>query len=414
MILRGKSSGRKTPPMLHLTMCGMAVLSLGMNMLLEFLSMHGVAAACTAAGYTSMILIILNKLLVFMYFVESIHALRACMRCRNGSCSWWTRCPYDSVWSVLAIVCTLGTFSVIVHATVVYGQGVLLRESLCMVSQSMGVVGHVLAWHAGFQLVLFLTLMGISFCTMRNFPKLNDVTACQYKIRSFVTKFIPVRPGSREEPNGSDVAVVCPAYLVPLNQRSAGACECSALKAMAALTLTIMPTVINLAILCAFHGTEPSWLSFLLLQFDSEYWIDDFRSLTYAAGINVVIIQLFNKNPERETGPFPPSHYTRDSQTLVSCQRNQLGASPTPSPSRDDLEGKSIRNPATAESLDSLRTFYSHNGHQLAASIGPRIPGSCVRRDSEASTIRGASIEQNRIGVRSGQRSNATIIQVQL
>jgi hypothetical protein len=256
--------------MLHLSMCGLAICTMGMNMLLEFLAINGNTTACVVGGASTVLLIILNKFTVFVYFVETIHALRACTKCRHESCSWLNRWPHDYIWSCLTIALAGGSIAVAIHAAADYGKGVLVDHDFCVIAQSVAVTDHVLIWHTAFYLMLFSSLVGISLCTMKNFPKLHDVTACQYWIRSLVTKVVPLRPGAAEEPIGSSIAVVCPAYLVPLNQRSAGRCECSALKAMATLSLTTIPTLINLGILAGFQGSEPSWLMYLLCEFDGE------------------------------------------------------------------------------------------------------------------------------------------------
>jgi hypothetical protein len=120
--------------------------------------------------------------------------------------------------------------------------------------------------------VLFFVLLGISVCTMKNFPRLTDVGSCQYRIRSVIIKIIPVREGAGEErAHHPSVGIVCPAYLVPLNERSAGKCECSALKTLFCLLLTVVPTIVNLGMLTGFDGSEPSWLSYLLCEIDGKF-----------------------------------------------------------------------------------------------------------------------------------------------
>jgi hypothetical protein len=232
--------------------------------------MNGNINACLVGGVSTILLVILNKFVVFIYFVETVHALRACTKCRYDSCGWTTRWPTDYVWSILNVICFLGSMAAAIHSAIDFGQGQLLDGHSCVISQHKLVVEHVLIWHASFHTMLFFTLLGISICTMKNFPRLNDVTACQYKVRSVVTKFLPLRPGSLEEPAGSNIAVICPAYLVPLNERSAGRCECSALKAMATLSLTIVPSIIDLGVMLGLRGIQPSWLVYLLCEIDGK------------------------------------------------------------------------------------------------------------------------------------------------
>jgi hypothetical protein len=106
-----------------------------------------------------------------------------------------------------------------------------------------------------------------------------------------------------------------------------------------------------------------------------------------------VIVHFFNKHPEWEDnrGPQPPPNHQ---QILVQCSRPKAGSSPTPS-STLDLGSKPGRGPSIEQSIESFRTFVNYDGEKLAIPLGPRVPGSLLRRDSEETTIREASLEQN-------------------
>jgi hypothetical protein len=122
-----------------------------------------------------------------------------------------------------------------------------------------------------------------------------------------------------------------------------------------------------------------------------------------------MIIHFFNKNPDREENRAP-QHQVNHEQILVQCSRPKAGSSPTPSSSKNDLGSNSGHSPSTEQSIESLRTFVNCDGEKLVMPLGPRIPGSCFRRDSEEMTLREASLEQNINGSRAGKKPILTAI----
>lgn len=274
-VLRCQTYKIKNPPMVFAAMVLSGILMVASTLLSQHLSSYGFQKACYASSTLPVFLLIINKYLVFLYFAESLHAIRACQDCTLDRCKWYTRWSIDWYWSSLAFIATFGCMAEMIHASIKFGnhigRGTIVDGEACVVMEDIALVIHLFTWHIAFSILLLAMLLVIGACTMRSFPQLHDVATWQYRIRSVVSKVLPtiIQP-SCEEPVGSDCLVKCPAYLVLLNGRTAGLSERLALTSAFSVILTILPTSINLSILCWYRGQEWSWIFLMLNTFDGE------------------------------------------------------------------------------------------------------------------------------------------------
>jgi hypothetical protein len=268
-VLRCRKEKMKNPPLQFLAMVIFGILTISSNMLLEHLIGYGFERACQAAAITASSFMFINKFLAYLYFLELMHAIRACRDCTMETCKWYTRWSHDHLWAGFTIFLFAASLGVAVHTGVSFGAGEIDPVKGCLISEKMPKVVHTLVWDIGCTILILFGFLGISCCTMSHYPGLNDVTNWQYKLRSFLVRILPNKAvDAADEPIGSDHPIVCPSYLVPINGRTAGISERSSLIAGLALGLTLIPTTLNLALMLGFSLTEQSWMMFLLCNFE--------------------------------------------------------------------------------------------------------------------------------------------------
>jgi hypothetical protein len=268
-VLRCRKETARNPPLQFLAMVVCGILTISSNMLLEHLVGCGYERACRAAAVNAAVFLFVNKLLALLYFLELMHAIRACRDCTMEVCKWYRRWGHDGLWVGLTAFLVLASLSVAVHTAISHGTGELDPLKGCIISEKMPRVLHTLAWDIGCTVFILFGFLGISCCTMSHYPGLNDVTRWQYKLRSFLVRILPNKAVcAPDEPIGSDHPIVCPSYLVPINGRTAGISERSSLIAGLTLALTLIPTTLNLALMLGFSLTEQSWMMLLLCNFE--------------------------------------------------------------------------------------------------------------------------------------------------
>jgi hypothetical protein len=178
-VLRCQKYKIRNPPMVFAAMIFSAILMVAFNLLSQHLSSYGFEKACYVSSIIPVSLLIINKYLVFLYFAESLHAIRACQDCTLDKCRWYTRWPIDWYWSFLALVATLGFVSQLIHASITFGNhlgtGIIVEGEVCLIIEDMSFVVHLFIWDIGFSIILLGMLLVIGACTMRSFPKLHDV-----------------------------------------------------------------------------------------------------------------------------------------------------------------------------------------------------------------------------------------------
>jgi hypothetical protein len=268
-VLRCRKEKAKNPPLQFLAMVVCGILTISSNMLLEHLIGYGFDRACQAAAVITSIFAFINKFLAFLYFLELMHAIRACRDCTLETCRWYARWGHDNLWVGLSVVLLAASLSVAIHTAIDHGTGALDPLRGCVISERLPKVVHTLAWDVGCTILILFGFLGIGCCTMSHYPGLNDVTHWQYKLRCFLVRILPKKAvDAPDEPIGSDHPIVCPSYLVPINGRTAGISERTSLIAGLTLGLTLIPTTLNLALMLGFSRTEPSWMMFLLCNFE--------------------------------------------------------------------------------------------------------------------------------------------------
>jgi hypothetical protein len=261
----------RNPPLLFLTTVIFGVITYGGDLLLQHLINSGIVKACHAGAVFPLLMIIFNKVLVFWYFIEAMHALRACKSCAQESCRLTNRWRHDSVWTIFMMILSIGTFGEFIHVGLAYQAGQFLPLNSCQISESTIMVLHLLVWCAIFTFLLTAGFLCLGLCTVGHYPVLNDVARWQYVMRTRLFSMMPqcAKHATNEE-FGADQPVKCPAYLVPLNGRTAGISERSAFMTVLTVLLTFIPTTANLGLLLVFQGKEKSWLLFLTCNLDGE------------------------------------------------------------------------------------------------------------------------------------------------
>jgi hypothetical protein len=270
-VFRCQKTPIKNPPALFFASVVLAIFAHGGDLLLQHLINSGIVGACRTGALYPLFMLVFNKFLVFCYYVEAMHALRACKSCAQETCNILNRWRHDFVWLVFLVFLLLGTFAEIVHVIVARQAAQFLPMNSCRVTQSTALVAHHLIWTGTFTLILTLGFMCLGLCTVGHYPVLNDVSRWQYILRTWLFKIMP--PCAKHATNeefGADQPVKCPAYLVPLNGRTAGISEHSAFQTVLTVVLTMIPTATNMGLLIAFEGKEQTWLFFLICNLDSN------------------------------------------------------------------------------------------------------------------------------------------------
>ena len=114
-------------------------------------------------------------------------------------------------------------------------------------------------------------------CTVTHYADLRTVPTWQHFLRSAFSKLIPKFVKRFANPTGATccgeetdrgVGIHCPAYFVCLNDRTAGKSEQAAWIAVLTSSILLIPTVVNLSLLMAFHGLVGAW------PFLNSLWIE--------------------------------------------------------------------------------------------------------------------------------------------
>lgn len=264
----------KNPPLLFLALLICALMTYGGNLLLQHLINSGVVGACRASALYPLVVTTLQKFCVFFYFIEVMHALRACNYCGQEMCKLASRWRHDFVWLIYLVVLVLGTVAEIVHISAGRQVAKFLTLNSCVITESTSLTLHLLLWRLAYSLLLGVGFFCLAICTVAHWPVLNDVSSWQYAVRTCLFRFLPSRvKHTTNEQFGADHPLKCSAYLTPINGRTAGVSERSAFATLFTVLLTIVPTAGNLGLLVGFDGTEKSWLSFLSSNLDGKFCV---------------------------------------------------------------------------------------------------------------------------------------------
>jgi hypothetical protein len=270
-VLRCRKTDIRNPPLLFLATLLVGIFTIGGTMLMEHLLSRGIANACYAGAFFPLLMLIIGKFFVFCYFVEAMHAIRACKGCAGDQCRWHNRFRYDYVWTFFVLVVMVGTLTALIHIGFGVESAQFHLPGICIIREKPALVGHLLAWYSLFTITLMAAFMGLGLCTVGHYPVLNDVGPWQYRCRKFLFAMLPnaFKVHANEE-FGADQPVSCPAYLVPINGRTAGRAECSSFTTAFTVLLTLLPTVVNLGLLRGLDKEEESWLFFLMCNIDGK------------------------------------------------------------------------------------------------------------------------------------------------
>jgi hypothetical protein len=136
---------------------------------------------------------------------------------------------------------------------------------------------HLVAATLTANLALIFSFLWIVACTVIHYPDLRTVPTWQHYIRTAFSKLIPKFVTRFANPTGANcggteaepgLGVNCPAYLVCLNENTAGKAEQAAWTAVLASVVLLIPTVVNLSLLMAFNGIVGAW------PFLNSLWIE--------------------------------------------------------------------------------------------------------------------------------------------
>ena len=269
-VLRCRKTDIRNPPLVVLAILVSAIVTVGTTMLLQFLNSYSLDKSCKASTVFIMLIESVNKFIVFVYFTEVIHAVRACPNCAFEMCNWFQRVKVDYVWTVLVTFTFVGFLGQAVHTTLRTGLSQYEPEHGCVMRENEILVAHIALFNIIFGVILALAFLTVGMCTIAHYPRLNDVGRRHYQFRMAVVKVLPrsLFRSRHTNDDSAEIAMSCPAYLVPLNGKTAGRSERSAFCSAITIFLCCFPTLINMVVLWGQKGESTAWVRFLLTNLD--------------------------------------------------------------------------------------------------------------------------------------------------